>query len=65
MPIGEKTISPWMETEVAPGAPRLAEALSCDTVIVGSGIAGLSTAYELASAGQKVVVIDRGLIAAA
>src|SRR5207248_2436303 len=34
-----------------------------DTVVVGSGIAGLSTAYELACRGQKVVVLDRGRIA--
>ena len=30
-----------------------------DTIIVGAGIAGLSLAYELASAGQKVRVLDR------
>jgi hypothetical protein len=32
-------------------------------VVIGSGIAGLSVAYELASRGQDVVVIDRGPIA--
>ena len=31
--------------------------------MIGSGIAGLSTAYELALRGQKVVVLDRGRIA--
>jgi glycine/D-amino acid oxidase-like deaminating enzyme len=31
-------------------------------VIIGSGIAGLSTAYELARFGRSVVVIDRGKI---
>lgn len=35
---------------------------SCDVVIVGAGIAGLSAAYELARAGGSVVVIDRGII---
>ena len=35
----------------------------CDTVVVGAGIAGLSTAYDLVQAGQKVVVLDRGPIA--
>lgn len=30
-----------------------------DTIIVGAGIVGLSLAYELASAGQKVRVLDR------
>jgi glycine/D-amino acid oxidase-like deaminating enzyme len=33
---------------------------TCDTVIVGSGIAGISTAYELAIEGQQVILIDRG-----
>jgi glycine/D-amino acid oxidase-like deaminating enzyme len=31
-------------------------------VIVGSGIAGLTTAYELSGQGQKVAVLDRGAI---
>jgi glycine/D-amino acid oxidase-like deaminating enzyme/nitrite reductase/ring-hydroxylating ferredoxin subunit len=60
----ERTRSLWMaQTEVMPGARRLAENLRCDTVIVGSGIAGLSAAYELTAAGQSVVVLDRGSIA--
>ena len=37
--------------------------MRADTVVIGSGIAGLSTAYELALTGQKVVVLDRGRIA--
>ena len=60
---GEKTVSLWMPVEVASRAPRLAGTVECDTVIVGAGIAGLSTAYELTKSGQKVVVIDRGPIA--
>jgi len=32
-------------------------------VVVGSGIAGLSTAYELCKLGQSVIVIDRGKLA--
>jgi glycine/D-amino acid oxidase-like deaminating enzyme/nitrite reductase/ring-hydroxylating ferredoxin subunit len=60
----ERTQSLWMkQAAVAPDARRLSEDLTCDTVIVGSGIAGLSVAYELAQAGQKVVVLDRGKIA--
>jgi monoamine oxidase len=44
----ERTRSLWMTQEtVAPKAPRLAEDLTCDVVIVGAGIAGLSVAYEL------------------
>jgi glycine/D-amino acid oxidase-like deaminating enzyme/nitrite reductase/ring-hydroxylating ferredoxin subunit len=52
-----------MDVKVAPEATRLDGEKACDTVIVGSGIAGISTAYELAIEGQKVIVVDRGPIA--
>ena len=58
----ERSRSLWMDIEVAPGQPHSGRILSADTVIVGSGIAGLSTAYELSGQGQKVVVLDRGKI---
>jgi glycine/D-amino acid oxidase-like deaminating enzyme len=32
------------------------------TVVVGGGIVGLACAYELASAGQEVHVVDRSTI---
>ena len=60
---GERTKSLWMQTKVFADAPALEGQLTCDTVIVGSGIAGLSAAYELAAVGQKVIVVDRGPIA--
>lgn len=60
---GEKTKSLWMRTDVTQPASSLQGNLSCDTVIIGSGIAGLSTAYELSRAGQRVVIIDRGPVA--
>jgi glycine/D-amino acid oxidase-like deaminating enzyme/nitrite reductase/ring-hydroxylating ferredoxin subunit len=50
------------QTKVAQGAPRLSEDLTCDVVVVGAGIAGLSVAYELSQAGKSVVVLDRGPI---
>src|SRR3954447_26481568 len=60
----ERTKSLWMiQDAVAPEARRLAEDLTCDVVIVGAGIAGLSVAYELSQIGKKVVVLDRGRIA--
>lgn len=58
----ERSRSPWMDVEVAPRRVLDGDR-HCDTVIVGSGIAGLSTAYELVAAGQKVIVLDRGRIA--
>ncbi|MBL8579287.1 MAG: FAD-dependent oxidoreductase [Mesorhizobium sp.] len=60
---GEQTRSLWMNVEVYPRAPKFSGKKSCDTVIIGSGIAGLSVAYELASIGQKAIIIDRGPIA--
>jgi glycine/D-amino acid oxidase-like deaminating enzyme/nitrite reductase/ring-hydroxylating ferredoxin subunit len=53
----------WMDVAVAPDARQLDGDRSCDTIVIGSGIAGLSTAYELAKEGQKVIVVDRGAIA--
>ncbi|TIW30116.1 MAG: FAD-binding oxidoreductase, partial [Mesorhizobium sp.] len=47
---------------VAPDAVALGQSEQVDVVVVGSGIAGLSVAYELAVAGQKVAVLDRGRI---
>ena len=60
---GERTKSLWMSVDVDATAPRLKGELRCDTVIVGAGIAGLSTAYELVKAGLDVIVVDRGLVA--
>jgi glycine/D-amino acid oxidase-like deaminating enzyme len=50
----------WMDFAVAPTAPTLTGDQTCDTVIVGAGMAGISTAYELSTQGQKIIVIDRG-----
>jgi glycine/D-amino acid oxidase-like deaminating enzyme/nitrite reductase/ring-hydroxylating ferredoxin subunit len=59
---GERSTSLWMGTNVA-DAPALDHTEQADTVVIGSGIAGLSVAYELTARGQSVVVIDRGDIA--
>jgi glycine/D-amino acid oxidase-like deaminating enzyme/nitrite reductase/ring-hydroxylating ferredoxin subunit len=58
----ERSQSPWMKECPAIDAPPLTADESCDSVVIGSGIAGLSTAYELARFGRDVVVIDRGRI---
>ena len=59
----EQTVSLWMNVEVASDAPRLTKDERTDVVIVGSGIAGLSIAYELSQQGVDVVVVDRAAIA--
>jgi glycine/D-amino acid oxidase-like deaminating enzyme/nitrite reductase/ring-hydroxylating ferredoxin subunit len=58
----ERSRSLWMDVRVAPGAAPLKRDVKAVTVVIGSGIAGLSTAYELSRQGQKVVVVDRGRI---
>jgi FAD dependent oxidoreductase/Protein of unknown function (DUF3147) len=57
----EKTKSLWMETVVAE-APALDGDQIADVVVIGSGIAGLSTAYELTGRGRSVIVLDRARI---
>src|ERR1700712_6068080 len=53
----------WMSVAVAPKAPPMKGDERCDVVVIGSGIAGISTAYELSQRGRSVIVIDRGPIA--
>lgn len=54
--------SVWAATSQMPGFPSLQKDVSCDVCVVGAGIAGLTTAYLLAKAGKKVVVLDDGPI---
>lgn len=49
----------WMDTDILPEVAALQDEAHCDVAVVGSGIAGLSTAYELSKRGQSVIVIDR------
>jgi glycine/D-amino acid oxidase-like deaminating enzyme/nitrite reductase/ring-hydroxylating ferredoxin subunit len=58
----EKSVSLWMGTKVLEDAPVLDKAEKTDIVIVGSGIAGMSVAWELVRAGKDVVILDRGPI---
>ncbi len=58
----EQTKSLWMTGARVPPAAKLSKNLTCDTVVIGAGIAGLSCAYELAAEGQSVVVLTRGRI---
>lgn len=59
----EHSRSVWMDVEVAPDAKPLAADAKAEVAVVGSGIAGLSIAYELAQRGLSVIVLDRGRIA--
>ncbi len=48
---------PWMQGEW-PEFDTLTEDLSVDVLVIGAGIAGLTTAYLLAKDGREVAVID-------
>lgn len=50
----------WLESNPSPALPSLRENTTADVCIVGAGIAGISTAYRLADAGLRVVVVDAG-----
>ncbi len=58
----EHSTSLWMKLGPAIDAAPLTTDATADVVVVGSGIAGLSTAYELSRLGHSVIVIDRGAI---
>ncbi|MDP1920001.1 MAG: FAD-dependent oxidoreductase [Myxococcales bacterium] len=51
------TLTPRSEAEREPATPIAREQVS-DCVIIGAGITGLTTAYLLARAGKKVVVVE-------
>jgi len=56
------TQSIWMATATRPDFAPLAENVDADVVIIGAGIAGLTTAYLLSHEGKSVIVLDSGPI---
>lgn len=60
--LDERSRSCWMDEGVIEDDGMLSADLECDVLVVGAGIAGLSTAYELQQRGRSVVLIDRGAI---
>ena len=61
--IKERSVSLWMDTADVRQAEQLRRNETADVAIVGSGIAGLSCAYELSRLGQSALVLDRGALA--
>jgi glycine/D-amino acid oxidase-like deaminating enzyme/nitrite reductase/ring-hydroxylating ferredoxin subunit len=54
----------WMESTAATAHPPLTEDADADVVVVGGGIAGICTAFELARAGRRVAVLEADRIVA-
>jgi glycine/D-amino acid oxidase-like deaminating enzyme/nitrite reductase/ring-hydroxylating ferredoxin subunit len=58
------THSLWHATANVPERSPLQGDAEADVCVIGAGIAGLSTAYELASTGHSVVVLDQATVGA-
>lgn len=56
--------SVWTATAEMPPCGPLEQNIHADVCIVGGGMAGLSTAYELACAGRRIALLDDGPLAA-
>ncbi len=57
-----RTDSLWMVTNPPPTPPPLQQDLRTEVCVIGAGIAGISTAYHLARAGKRVIVLEDGAI---
>lgn len=57
-----ETVSYWEKTENGLQNSSLDKSIETDVCIIGGGISGMTTAYLLAKAGKRVVVIDDGVI---
>jgi glycine/D-amino acid oxidase-like deaminating enzyme/nitrite reductase/ring-hydroxylating ferredoxin subunit len=54
--------SSWFANANSTKFQRLDRKLTVDTVIIGAGISGITTAYVLTKAGQRVAVVDDGYV---
>ncbi|MEV6958047.1 FAD-dependent oxidoreductase [Streptomyces sp. NPDC051207] len=54
----------WLKTASSGPRPALTEDLDVDVAVIGAGVAGLSTAWELTRAGRSVAVLEARQVAA-
>ncbi|CAF1639112.1 unnamed protein product, partial [Adineta ricciae] len=58
------TLSYWLDSVERPKFPKLTDNKTCDFLVVGAGIAGITTAYCIAEhdPSKKVILVDDGEI---
>lgn len=52
----------WLDSTESPGYPMLSEDAEADVVVIGAGIAGLTSAYLLKKKGLKVIVLEKDTV---
>ena len=52
----------WSDIKREDSYSKLNENISCDVLIIGGGITGISTAYHLCDKDLKIVLVDRSII---
>lgn len=57
-----ENVSFWMDSSFIISCSTVDRDIQTDVLIIGGGIAGISTAYKLLQAGKKVVLVEDGFI---
>ena len=60
----DATVSYWVKSAEARRHPPLDEDVACDVAVIGGGIVGVTTAFRLAEAGARVVLLEARRIGA-